>query len=101
MNERLAFDKPNLAVACTFQEPQVTITPNVDQTFVVSTAALEVHENGWRYFIPIPGFIGIVLKVAPDFSSRHIDCDCRRSIEVIAGPLVSHPRTTVARADEN
>src|SRR5262249_42442005 len=61
----------------------------------------EVYENRWRYFVPIPGFIRIILVIAFDLSGRDIDCNCRGSVKIVPWALVAHPRTAVARADED
>src|SRR5262249_16916086 len=98
--KRFAFDKTDFA-AGPLEEPQISIASDVNQTFVGSAAALEIHQDRRRDFIPIPGFIRIVLKMTFDFSCGNVHCNRRRRVEIVSGPLVAHPGTAVAGTNKD
>src|SRR4029077_19907983 len=91
-----AFDEANFGVAA-FQEPQVPIAGDIDETLHRAVVAPVVDQNRRRDFVPIPGIVWMILEVSLDLTGGHIDRDGRRGVEIVAGPLVSHPRASVAR----
>ena len=61
---RLAFDEMDRTAAA-FQEPQVAVARDVDQTFDGASAALEVDQDRRRDFVPVPGVVRMVLVSSP------------------------------------
>ena len=98
---RLAFDELDAPVAAhhaAIEEPQIAVARDIDQTLDGAPVALEIDQDRRRNFVPIPGIVRMVLEVSLDLAGGDIERDGRRGVEIVAGPLVAHPRTAVADA---
>ena len=50
------------------EKPQVAVAGHVDQTLDGAPAALVVHQDRRRNFVPVPGIVGVVLEVSFDLA---------------------------------
>src|SRR5262245_20445620 len=94
---RFAFHEPN-GSAGTFEKPQITVARHVNQALDGAPAAPVIDKDRRRNFVPIPRIVGVILEMSFDFASGNIDCDSRRSVEIVAGPLVTYPWAAIASA---
>src|SRR4029079_17174823 len=95
---RFTFDETNRPVG-TLEKPEIAVTSDIDKAFERTSTAAKVHDYWRRYLIPIPGIIGMILKVPLDLSCSDIECDRRCGVQVVAGALIADPRTAVAGAE--
>ena len=96
-DEGFAFDELDGPVAA-LEKPEVSVASDVDESFDRAAVALIVHEDRRRHFIPVPRLVRVVLEVSFDLSGRDVDRDRRCDVEVVAGTLIAHPRSAVARS---
>ena len=96
-HERRRFDEFDRAGRA-LEEIQNATARDVDQSLDRAAAALEVDQNRRRHLVPVPRFIRVVLHVALDLTRRDIDGHRRGDVQVVAGPSIADPRTTVAGA---
>src|SRR5206468_12631519 len=89
-----AIDEANGAAA-SLEKPEIAVARHVDEAADGSAAALVIDEDRRRYLVPVPGIVRVVLEMAFDFSGRDVQRDRRRGVQIVAGPLVAHPRTAV------
>src|SRR5580698_2730477 len=77
------------------QEPNIAVAGNVNQPFDGTWTALVVDQYWRRDFVPIPGVIGVVLKITFYRPSGHVQRQRRRGVEIVTRPLVAHPGSGV------
>src|SRR6185295_5623576 len=62
--------------------------------------ALVIDDDRRRYFVPVPGFVRVVLEVTSDAAGRDVEGHRGRRVQIVARALVAHPRAAVAGAPE-
>ena len=57
-----------------------------------------INEDRRRDLVPVPRIVGMVLVIALDRAGRGVERQHRRGIEIVARPLVAHPRPAITGA---
>src|SRR6185436_12442215 len=78
------------------EEPQIAVARHIDEPLDGSAAAPVVDKDRWRYLIPIPGVIGVILEMTFDLTGGHIKCDGGCGIKIVPGTLIAYPWAAVA-----
>src|SRR5215471_18291849 len=102
LHVRLPFDELDFSAralhVAAVQKPEIAIAGNVDQSLHSAAAALVIHQDRRRDFVPIPGVVGVVLEVALDRAGGDVQRDGGGYVEVVAGSTVAHPGAAVTHA---
>src|SRR5439155_638971 len=94
----LALDKTN-GTAGSLEKPKIPVARDIDEALDRASAAAVVHEDRRRYFIPVPGVVGVILEMTFDLAGGYIECDGRCGVKIVAGTLITDPWSAVPSAE--
>lgn len=90
---RLALDELDRPGA-SFEEPQITIAGDVNQSLDRTSVALVVDEYGRRNLVIVPGIVRVILEVSLDGAGSDVKRDRRCGVEIVARALVADRRAS-------
>src|SRR3989442_1673477 len=88
-------------VASALELPEIAVSRDVDEALYGSPVAPVVDDQRRREFVPIPGVVGMILKVSLDLPGAGVEGDHRAGEEIVAGTLIAEPWAAVAGAPES